>query len=75
MRNCPKNECVIKSFLSQKSEKSFLSQKTIFKGRKTIFLAQNGFGQVWTLSFSVLLSFSFSNIEIVVSCQIDNQLL
>ena len=49
------------SFLSQKSEKSFLSQKTIF-------LAQNGFGPEWTISFSILRSFSISNVNKMVFC-------
>ena len=60
-RNCPKNECVRKSFLDQKSQKSFLAQKTIF-------LIQKSFGPKWTLSFSILHSFSISNVNKMVFC-------
>jgi hypothetical protein len=53
-RNCPKNGCVRKSFLDQKSQKSFLIQKSC--------------GPKWTLSFSILHSFSISNVNKTIFC-------
>ena len=52
MQNCPENECFFGiSFLSQKSESTFLSQKTTF-------LVQKSFRQIMDSFTSVLLSFS-----------------
>ena len=59
MQNCPENECFFGiSFLSQKSESTFLSQKTTFLVQKTTFLVQKSFRQIMDSFTSVLLSFS-----------------
>ncbi len=49
MRNCPKNECVIKGFLSRRLRKLQPAQKTIIRLIKLSDPeAQIGMGQKWT---------------------------